>query len=117
MSFSKSSAQNKANSTAANILANGGKSCTPPTPSTLMGLPEACKSFVADNNEVNSDATIGNIAIGVGVAALAGTVLYYIIAAKSGDSKGSSSASTTTPVTLVPTVGRSTGGLSLTATF
>ncbi len=117
MASSKQSAQNKANSTASNIESHGGTSCSPPTPSTLMGLGDACASFISDNNQVNSDATIGNIAIGVGAAALAGTILYYVIAVSSGDSKGSSSAGTAAAFSLVPTIARSTGGLTLTATF
>ena len=53
----------------------------------------------------NTDATVGNIAIGVGVAALAGTVIYWLVADKS----DSSSKKASRP-TVVPLVGASTNG-------
>jgi len=120
---SKQTAQSKANATAANITTNGGKSCVPPTPSTLQGLAQACQSFKSDTQDINTDATIGNVAVGVGGVALAATIVYYVIAAVHNDSASSaqSGGGATTGffkgAVLTPEVGRQTGGLSFTASF
>ncbi len=111
--FAKQSAQDKANSTADQIRAAGGTSCNPPAPLSLNGITEACSRFISDNNDVNTDATIGNIAVGVGVAALAATVVYWFVADKPDDTAHSASR---TPA-LTPLVGPSLGGLSLTGRF
>jgi hypothetical protein len=66
---------------------------------------------VSDNNDVNSDATVGNIALGVGVAATVGVIVYWLVADKS-----PSGTATTKPV-LAPLVGPSIGGLSLGGSF
>ncbi len=111
--FAKQSAQDKANTTADQIRAAGGTSCNPPAPLSLTGITEACDRFISDNNDVNTDATIGNIAVGVGVAALAATVVYWLVADKPDDTNHSAM---TTPA-LVPIVGPSLGGLSLAGRF
>jgi hypothetical protein len=120
---SKQTAQSKANATEANITNNGGKSCVPPTPSMLQGLAQACQSFKSDTQDINTDATIGNVAVGVSGVALAVTIVYYVIAAVHNDSASSaqSSGGATTGffkgAVLTPEVGRQTGGLSFTASF
>jgi len=120
---SKQTAQSKANATEANITSNGGKSCEPPTPSTLQGLTQACNSFISDNHDINNDATAGNVAVAVSAGALALTIAYYVIAAVHNDSASSaqSSGGATTGffrgAVFTPEVGRQTGGLSFTASF
>jgi tetratricopeptide (TPR) repeat protein len=109
----KQSAQSKANDTANDITTHGGTSCNPPSPSSLMGIGDACNRFISDNNDVNADATIGNIAVGVGVAALAVTVIYWLAA----DKRADSTSSATRAPALTPIVGPSTGGLSLAGVF
>ncbi len=113
--FAKQSAQDKATTTANQIRAAGGTSCNPPAPLSLMGITEACSRFISDNNDVNTDATIGNIAVGVGVASLAATVIYWLVADKSEEGAGPPSGTTTPKLT--PIAGPSFGGLSLTGQF
>jgi hypothetical protein len=109
----KGQAQDKANSTAANIRAHGGTSCNPPTPANLSGLAQACNDFQNDNNDVNTDATLGNLFLGVAAAGALVAGIYWVVADKGGESAVISRRS---PV-LVPTVERSGGGLSLSGSF
>jgi hypothetical protein len=114
MLLAKQSAQSKATDTANEITGVGGTSCNPPSPDSLAStISGACSRFVSDNNDVNTDATIGNLAIGVGVVAAAATVVYWLLADK-GDQAPSTSASLPT---LTPIVGPSTGGFSLAGHF
>ena len=107
MYVAKQQAQDNADTTAAKIRANGGTSCNPPTPMSLHGLVGACNSFVSSNNDVNTDATVGNIAMGVGIAAAAGTLVYWLVADKA---ESSTHVARARPV-LSPMVGSSVGGL------
>ncbi len=116
MSNSKQSAQSKANAAEESITKAGGTSCVPPTPMSLQGLAGACTAYKNDNQDINTDATIGNVAIGVGAGALAITLIYYLAADKGGE-PAQSSGSLFKHTILTPEVGRSTGGLSLTTTF
>jgi hypothetical protein len=121
MLVSKGSAQSKADATTTNIQNNHGTRCNPPAfdstvdtnssqyPALLAELQNSCKSLVSDYNDVNTDATVGNIAIGVGLAALAGTVLYWLVADKKGDADHSAASLPK----VVPFVGPSASGLSL----
>jgi outer membrane biosynthesis protein TonB len=112
----KGNAQNSANSVASQILANGGQeggagtagSCYNPT----AKFANACSVLSSDNNNVNSDALIGNIALGVGIAGAAFTALYWAFAWK-GDASTTASAQ---PI-VTPLVGKGIGGLSLGASF
>jgi hypothetical protein len=118
MVVSKSTAQNKANETASEITAAGGTSCTPPAiannaTATLQQVANACNQRASDNQDVNTDATIGNIALGVSVVAAVSTVVYWLVADRHDDSPSSGS---TRPI-LTPIVGRSEGGLSLSGSF
>lgn len=61
---------------------------------------------------MNTDATIANISLGVGIAALVGAVVYWVVGSKS----GSSSALVHVPQ-VTPMIGHSTGGLSLGGSF
>ena len=112
MGISKHNAQTKADETASQITNAGGKSCNPPTPSSLSGLTAACDRFVSNNNDVNTDATVGNFALGIaGVAALAG-VVYWLVATK----RDASPSAARGPV-LTPVIGPSIGGLDLSGSF
>jgi hypothetical protein len=118
MLVSKQTAQNKANDTAAQISAHGGTSCNPvtlgPNPTTTKEqVQTACDEYQSDNKDVNTDATIGNIAVGVSVIAAVGTIVYWLVADRRGDSPSTGS---TTPV-VTPIVGPSVGGLSLSGSF
>jgi hypothetical protein len=112
MGVSKHNAQTKADETATQITNAGGKSCNPPTPSSLSGLAAACDRFVSNNNDVNTDATVANLALGIaGVAALAGLV-YWLVATK----REASPSGAQGPV-LTPIIGPSVGGLDLSGSF
>jgi hypothetical protein len=118
MLISKQTAQNKANDTAAQISAHGGTSCSPPSiaadaTTTLDKVQTACGEYQNDNQDVNTDATIGNIALGVGVIAAVGTIVYWLVADRRGDSPTTGSIA---PV-VTPIVGPSVGGLSLSGNF
>jgi len=107
----KNQAQNQANSTAAQIVGHGGGSGTCSVP-IAQNFQQACAAYTTDNNQVNQDATAGNLLIGVGVAATVGFIAYWLLA----DKGGSGSAAALHPV-LEPVVGRSLSGMSLSATF
>jgi hypothetical protein len=104
MGASKNSAQSNANDLGAKILANGGTG--------NPGNQTALAAYNSDINDVNTDATIANIGIGVGIAGLVGAVVYWGLASKS----DSGSAALHAPV-VTPMVGRSSGGLSFGASF
>jgi hypothetical protein len=119
MLVSKNSAQSKATDTANQIAAHGGLSCSPVTTAsgvskdTADQITQACSEYQSDNQDVNTDATVGNIAIGVGAIAAIGTVIYWLVADRKGESPSTGSAA---PV-VTPIVDRSTGGLSLSGRF
>ena len=107
----KNQAQNQANTTAAQIVGHGGGggSCSAPIAANFQ---QACAAYTTDNNQVNQDATAGNLLAGVGVAATVGFIAYWLLADKGGSGK----AATMHPV-LTPVVGRSLSGLSMSASF
>lgn len=114
MGVFKNQAQTNANTVGSEIVAHlpAGRSasgiCQTNTPPNLV---QACNDYSTDINQVNQDATAGNIAVGVGVAALIGLGVYWVVADKTPQS-----AVLTTPV-VTPIVGRSQGGLSLSMQF
>jgi hypothetical protein len=119
MSIFKDSAQNQANNTAQSVESSM-LACPPSlvSPQQLANnpmLPAVCDQYTNDINDVNTDATIGNIALGVGIAALAGTVIYWLAGDK-GDDSGPRSSGSAKPV-VVPTVGTNSGGLSVGGRF
>ncbi len=110
----KDSAQNNANTVANEIIANvpAGRTpsgiCTTNTPSNFQA---PCQDYATDVNNVNQDATAGNVLVGIGVAALVAGGISWIVA-----DKGSSSATGPRPV-VAPMVGQGTRGLSLSFDF
>jgi hypothetical protein len=79
--YFKGQAQNSANQVASNIQNHQGYYsgiCNRP-PSNFRS---ACDEFIADDNDVNQDATAGNVMLGVGIAATAGGLLYWLLADK-----------------------------------
>jgi hypothetical protein len=119
------SAANDSAATTANQLSNAMLGCDPSNGQPIMAAPggnvqplppndpryskavDACNSYNTDINNVNTDATIGNIAIGVGIAALAGTVIYWIVGDKSADAPARSGFF---QPTVVPMVTATSGG-------
>ena len=105
----KQDALSNANATAGNIRSQGG-TCPAPAGSSAA-LVNACSILKNDNDNVNADATGANVAIGVAVVGLVGTVVYWTLADKAGSGPGSGRAAIT------PIVGRSVGGLAVSGDF
>jgi hypothetical protein len=81
----KQQAQNSANTVAQQITsyatAHGTATkglCNSPN----MVYQAPCNELATDNNDVNQDATAGNVALGVGVAGLVGGLAYWMFADK-----------------------------------
>jgi hypothetical protein len=117
----KNSAQNSANSEAADIANHGGHNATATTPgscnpasSDYSKFAGPCATLQSDNDNVNTDALIGNVALGVGIAATAFTVGYWMFAWKGEDASAASAASR--PI-VAPMIGKGTGGLTVGAAF
>jgi hypothetical protein len=116
--YFKNQAQDNADQTAASIEAavpqgqNAQGICNRP-PTTKFAT--ACSDYTSDTNDVNTDATVGNFALGGAIAAGAGALLYWMFADKEDDS---SSASVHAPKPIVtPVVGRGFGGLTIGGQF
>ncbi len=113
--YFKNQAQDNANQTAASIESNAppgqaqGVCNHPPT----SGFASACSLYTQDNNDVNTDATIGNFALGGAIAFGAGALLYWMFADKEYES---TAAAAPKPV-VTPVVGRGFGGLSIGGQF
>ncbi|HSY20671.1 MAG TPA: tetratricopeptide repeat protein [Polyangiaceae bacterium] len=105
----KQDALSNANATAGNIRAQG-RTCPAPAGSEAA-LINACSVLASDNDNVNADATGANVAVGVAVAGLVGTVVYWVLADKAGTSPSSGRA------TIAPILGPSVGGLAVMGEF
>jgi hypothetical protein len=120
MTIFKNSAQNQANATAQSVT-NNNLACPPSLVSQGQlaanpMLPTVCDQYTTDINDVNTDATIGNIALGVAIAAFAGTVIYWVVGDKEDDSSTHSAHGKPKPF-VVPMVSNNGGGLSLSGGF
>lgn len=109
----KGQAQDKANLAASAIRDAGGHAGTCVNVPSGSKFANDCNALITDNNDVNTDATVGNIALGVGIAATLGGIVYWLVADK-GDSHHDQTAYQ--PV-LTPMVGPGLGGLSLSGAF
>jgi hypothetical protein len=111
--IAKQSAQDNANTEAQELaLAHG--SCPAPRTAT-SGQVRGCATLANDNTQRNQDATTANVALGIGVAAIVGTVVYWIVATKRDDATADPATAMDTKV--VPFVGPSFGGLSVSTRF
>jgi Tfp pilus assembly protein PilF len=113
LASSKSSAQNNANGAAAAIEHAGGGANTC-TPAGLVAAPQfgqACSAYSTDLNQVNQDATIGNVLVGVGVAAVVGGFAWWLFAPKANAEASTGALHVTTDI------GRSYAGVNLGAAF
>ncbi|MGD0679876.1 MAG: tetratricopeptide repeat protein [Polyangiaceae bacterium] len=115
MLVAKNAAQGKANTSGQEISVYESAHGLPQTCATTAATPAivvaACGTWNGDNSAVNQDATVGNIAVGVGIAAAVGTIAYGAVYALSSGAHPSSR------WTLTPNVGKSSGGLSLSLDF
>jgi hypothetical protein len=82
MLIAKSSAQNSANSVAAEIKSHGGTkgTCTSTDPATVNTYGKACSALQDDNNKVDTDAAIGNVGLAVGIVGIAFGAIWLPIA-------------------------------------
>lgn len=83
-------------------------SCVNPAQPTLVAK---CNALATDNDNANSDALWGNIVLGVGIAATAGTLVYWLVADKRG------ATSPTAQPMLVPLLGPSLAGVALVGSY
>jgi len=81
---------------------------TPPT-----AFQSACSSFQNDINLLNTDATVANVAVGVGIAGVAFSLGWYLFAAKQDATPEAPNASGP----FVPFVGPHEGGLGYSGSF
>ena len=119
MGFAKSSAQSNADAVVAAIKANNKGTtsgvCSPPT----QRFAAACNTYTQDANNVNTDATIANIGIGVGIAGgalVAYGLIRYFTAPKATDVPPSAAGATASS-SLTPVVGPHYSGLAWTGSF
>jgi hypothetical protein len=120
MSIAKSSAQSAADSVADQIRSAAtavGEQPTGICASTrqydVNRYGKACAALSDDNSKVNTDATIANIGLGVGIAASLFTLGYLAFAGKSSPH---TSGTWKAPV-ITPMVGAGTGGMNVVGTF
>jgi hypothetical protein len=129
MGAEKSSAQSNANSLATaiknNYLATNGANSNPTgvcyqTPSTSI-YATPCAELATDNNNVNTDATVANFGIGVGIAGAVGVVISVIVLVTSyggsSESATPASGSSTTSMNVTPLLGKGQGGASFGFSF
>ncbi len=115
--IAKSSAQNSADSVASQIRQNGGTNgvCSRTDAATVAKFGKACAALSDDNSKVDTDATVGNIGMAVGIAGAVLAVGWYLFAPKKAD-EPAPAATWKAPV-LSPMLGFRTGGLSLSGQF
>jgi Tfp pilus assembly protein PilF len=106
----KGQAQDKADQLATQIKQAGGK-CPPSPGAQTMVFGPSCSAWDTDNSQVNDDALGGNILLGVGVAATAGAIVYWLLADKRDDAHPAAKA------VLTPIVGPTVSGMSLSGQF
>jgi hypothetical protein len=70
-----------------------------------------CSALGTDNDNANSDALWGNFALGMGIAATAGTLVYWLVADKRAPSTD------TAQTVIVPFFGTSLVGASVAGSF
>jgi hypothetical protein len=105
----KSQAQNKADDLFVRIQQAHGVCPAPANQMKMFG--PACDAWQTDTDQVNQDATWGNILLGVGIAATAGAIVYWLVADKHEDTHAAAR-----PV-IAPLVGPRIGGLMLSDQF
>jgi hypothetical protein len=114
--IAKSSAQNSADSVASEIRSHGGTAgiCSRTDSASVNKFGQACSALADDNNKVDTDATVGNIGLAVGIAGAALAVGWYLFAPKRQDDKGQGA--WYHPI-VSPILGPHVGGLAATGTF
>ena len=116
--IAKSSAQNSADSVAAEIRKNGGTQgvCSSTVPATVNKFGKACSALSDDNNKVDTDAAVGNIGIAVGAVGLVFALGWYLFAPKKSSDAPPATGTWKTP-TVTPILGTYQNGLAVSGTF
>jgi hypothetical protein len=114
--IAKSSAQSSADSVASEIRKNGGTDgiCSRTDNATVTKFGKACSALADDNSKVDTDATVGNVGLAVGIAGAAFALGWYLFAPKG---RGDPNAATWKTPTISPMLGFHVGGLAASGTF
>ncbi|WP_394827197.1 hypothetical protein [Pendulispora albinea] len=115
--FFKKSAQDAADEAAADITKNGGTrgTCVSTDPTVIARFGATCNSLRDNNDKVDTNATVGNIALGVGIAgAVFGGVWFFVAKKKNASAE---KAPTTGFIRPVPMVFSDTKGFGLEGAF
>jgi len=88
--------------------------CSSTNSNVTKNIGAACAQLNTNNSRVNTDATIGNVGIAVGIAGLVGAAIYWVVASRSEDT--GSKAFLYTP-RITPVVGPSMNGFAVTGSF
>ncbi|WP_394831848.1 hypothetical protein LVJ94_35565 [Pendulispora rubella] len=119
--FFKQSAQDSADSVANEIRSNGGTqgTCTSTDPNTVTRYGAACSALRDNNDKVDKNATVGNIALGVGIAGAVFGATWLIVAGvhNSKAGKEAAPAPSTGFIRPVPMVLSNAKGLALEGAF
>jgi hypothetical protein len=116
LGIGKSSAQNSATDVANEIKANGGTQGTCYNTPTTSRFYAACSTLADDNNKVNTDATVANVGIGIGIAG-AGFATFWFIWALTHNSHKETTAAPAPQSSFTPFVGPHLNGLAFSASF
>jgi hypothetical protein len=123
--IAKGSAQSSANDVANSIESylNGHPSikaeagqypCSSTNANVVKNIGEACAQLNTNNSRVNTDATVGNIGLAVGVVGLVGAAIYWFAATRT--DQMASSAFLYAP-RFTPVVGPNLNGFAITGSF
>ncbi len=109
---SEGSANDNVNKDKQFIIANGSPgmsvNCSSPPPNFVT----VCHALNNDQSAANTDTVVAGIGLGVGIAATAGAIVYWVLADKGGSKTGAAHL----PV-VAPLVGAGTGGLTVSGSF
>jgi hypothetical protein len=114
--IAKASAQNSADSVATQIRTNGGTQgvCSRTDAATVKKFGNACAALADDNSKVDTDATVGNVGLAVGIAGAAFALGWYLFAPKKEEARQAALWKT---YTVSPILGLRENGLALSGAF
>jgi hypothetical protein len=115
--IAKSSAQNSADSVASEIRKNGGTQgvCSRTDTATVNKFGKACAALADDNSKVDTDATVGNVGLAIGIAGAAFALGWYLFAPKR-EQQPAAAGTWQTPV-ISPILGTRENGLAVSGAF
>jgi len=113
----KQNALDSGRAVARDIVAHGGNASTCPANADPAKFGAACQVLNDDVDKANTDATLGNISVGVAVLGAATAVGWYLFAPKRDASDTPTTNATWRSPSVSPMVGQGVRGLSLRADF